>query len=63
MIRIEAQRAFEVYIQEAYDNWPDSGAISFEYFVSNLSMDELERLWHGACLWQLEQAKEAIRKL
>jgi len=60
MIRIEAQKAFEVHMKEAYDNCPE---ISFEDFVSNLSIEELERLWHDACLWQLEQVNKAIRKL
>lgn len=67
MIRTECQKAFEVHMQEAYDNYSNKCApgdeISFEYFASHLSIGELERIWHDACLWQLEQVKNAIRKL
>lgn len=63
MNKIECHRAFKIHLQEAYDNCPESDEISFEYFASNLSIEELERLWNDACLWQLEQVKDAIRKL
>jgi len=63
MIRIECQKAFEVHMQEAYDNYPDKMNFSFAYFASHLSIEELNRLWSDACLWQLEQVQEAIRKL